>query len=226
VGAGDKKKALDDVFHDLRALNDDARICRAGKTFVDQHVNPAHYLSQLDRDNSDYVYLASDLIRLAGRKFHRKKNHVNRFKKNAAYEYRPLDIELVECFLDMQEHWCQMRECTEKPDLLSEDYAIYQALTHFEDLDFRGGAIVLDSGVEAFSLGESLNPETAVIHIEKANPDITGLCAAINQIYCLNTWSDITYINREQDLGIEGLRKAKESYYPNHMVDKYIVTAR
>jgi hypothetical protein len=110
-----------------------------------------------------------------------------------------------------------------KPDLLAEDFAVHEALTFFEELGFKGGAILINSVVEAFSLGEPLNEDMAVIHIEKANPEIPGLYAAINQLFCLNAWSEVTYINREQDMGSEGLRKAKESYYPHHMVNKYIV---
>jgi hypothetical protein len=141
--------------------------------------------------------------------------------KNHAFEYRPLDAELVECFLDMQETWCQLRECLANPQLLAEDYAVREALTLYGELDYVGGAIVIDGKVEAFAIGEPLNTETAVIHIEKANPEIPGIYAAINQLFTLNAWSHMKYINREQDLGIEGLRKAKESYHPHHMVNKY-----
>jgi hypothetical protein len=135
-------------------------------------------------------------------------------------------MELVECLLDMQDKWCQIKKCADTPDLLAEDYAIYEALTHFEELDYRGGAIQIDSAIEAFSLGESLNADTAVIHFEKANPEIPGLYNAINQLFCSNEWSNITYINREQDLGVEGLRKAKESYNPHHMISKYTISPK
>ncbi len=126
----------------------------------------------------------------------------------------------------MQEDWCEMRDCEESSDLFEEDRAVYEALTHFDELDYTGGAIVIESKVEAFSLGEPLNPTTAVIHIEKANPAISGLYAAINQRFCQGAWSGMTYINREQDLGVEGLRKAKQSYHPHHMVKKYLVTPK
>ena len=146
---------------------------------------------------------------------------MNQFTKNNDFEYRPLDTELVECVLEMQEAWCEIRECVEKPDLLAEDYAVHEALIWFEELHYRGGAIVMNANVEAFSLGELLNHETAVIHMEKANPQISGLYAAINQRFCQQTWADVTYINREQDMGIEGLRRAKESYHPHHLANKY-----
>ena len=226
VGPGDKSAALDFLSQQLKKRTSDVRICRVDEDFVKDFVDPEQYECTLDRDNSDYVYLAQDLINLSGRKYHRKKNHLNQFKKRQEFEYRSLDADLVERFLNMQEAWCQMRECVENPDLLSEDYAVHEALKRFEDLDYLGGAIVMDSRVEAFSLGELLNRDTAVIHIEKANPDIPGIYTAINQLFCANAWSEVTYINREQDLGSEGLRKAKESYHPHHMVNKYTLASK
>ena len=223
AGPGDKGKALKFLCGEIRKISPEGRIRRVGEEFVRQYVDPEQYECIPDRDNSDYVYLTRDLTRLSGNKYHRKKNHLNQFTKNHVFEYRELTVDLVECFLEMQEGWCQLRECAEKPDLLAEDYAIREALIRFEELQYRGGAILMNSRVEAFALGEPLSRDTAVIHVEKANPDIPGLYAAINQLFCLNAWSRLTYINREQDMGSEGLRKAKESYYPHHMVNKYTI---
>lgn len=221
VGTGNKDEALDFLCGELARQFGEARVCRVDEGRAREYATPGRYTLEEDRDNSDYVYLTQDLIHLSGNKYHRKKNHLNQFLKNHAFEYRPLDAELVECFLDMQEAWCRMRECVENPGLLSEDYAVHEALTRFGELDFRGGAIVMGGKVEAFSIGEALNEDTVVIHLEKANPDIPGLYAAINQLFCQNAWSHMKYVNREQDLGVEGLRKAKESYYPHHKVRKY-----
>jgi uncharacterized protein len=223
AGKGDKGKALAALCAEIGKVSEEIRICRAPEDFVTAHVDLSLYTCLPDRDNSDYVYLTRDLIQLPGNKYHRKKNHLNQFVKRYDFEYRPLDINLVECVLDMQEAWCQMRECMADPDLLAEDYAIREALTRFEDHGYAGGAILMDSRIEAFSIGEPLNRDTAVIHIEKANPRINGLYTAINQLFCKEVWSSFTYINREQDMGVEGLRKAKESYYPHHMVNKYTV---
>lgn len=223
VGPGNKADALGILLDYLDGQTPAPKICRAGEKFVADVVDKDRFSCLPDRDNSDYVYSTFDLIQLSGRRYHRKKNHLNQFIKTFQYEYQELDLELVECFIDMQEEWCKMRECLEIPDLLSEDYAVHRALTHFEDLDYRGGAIKIDGRIEAFSLGESLNDNTAVIHIEKANPDIPGLYTAINQMFCSNAWAEIEFINREQDLGVEGLRKAKESYLPHHMVNKYTI---
>jgi hypothetical protein len=220
-GPGDKKSALDVLSEEIAKQTSDVRICRVEEEFIKNHMDPAKYAVVNDRDNSDYVYLATDLISLSGNKYHRKKNHLNQFIKNHAFEYHPLNTELVRRVLGMQEAWCQIRECVVKPDLLAEDFAVREALTYFEELGYQGGAVLINSVVEAFSLGEPLNEDAAVIHIEKANLEIPGLYAAINQLFCLNAWSNFTYINREQDMGSEGLRKAKESYYPHHMVNKY-----
>jgi uncharacterized protein len=221
VGPGNKEEALLRLSRQLQEVSLEPKISRVGKDFVDRYVDSDHYEIIYDRDNSDYVYLAENLIKLPGNRFHRKKNHVNRFRKNLAFEYRSLDDDLAESFLGLQEDWCEVRDCVEDPDLLHEDRAIYEAISHYQELGFRGGAISIDSKVEAFALGEPLNPDTAVIHIEKANPDIPGLYAAINQLFCAEEWSGVKYINREQDLGLENLRKAKESYYPDQMVEKY-----
>jgi hypothetical protein len=223
VGPGNKPDAIDILFDELEKVSPEAKIYRASESFVNNYADPGRYVCIEDRDNSDYVYSTYDLIKLSGKKYHSKKNHLNRFFKNQQFEYCELDLELVECFIDMQEDWCQMKECVESPDLLAEDFAIHKALTYFEDLSFTGGAIKVDGRMEAISLGEILNPDTAVIHIEKANPDIPGLYTAINQLFCQNAWPEIKYINREQDLGIEGLRKAKQSYHPHHMIKKYTV---
>ena len=111
------------------------------------------------------------------------------------------------------------------PGLLNEERAIREALLHFEKLDCLGGVILVDDKVVAFSLGEKLNPDTAVIHLEKANPEFTGSYAVINQEFCQDAWRNFTYVNREQDLGESGLRQAKLSYYPDHMSNKVILRA-
>ena len=92
-----------------------------------------------------------------------------------------------------------------------------------DTLEFKGGVIEIDGKVEAFALGEQLNPQTAVIHVEKANPQFDGLYQLINQEFCTHEWESVDYINREQDCGEEGLRKAKLSYHPHHLVNKYTV---
>lgn len=226
MGPGDKAAALDGVMQALAKIGAEPKACRVDAGFVESHLDPERYEAVADRDNFDYVYEAQKLIKLPGRKLHRKKNHLNRFIKSTAFAYRALDAELVGQVLDMQESWCALRECHQSPGLLAEDLAIYQALQHFGELDYIGGVILIDGRVKAFSLGEMLNPQTAVIHIEKADPEVPGLYAAINQRFAQEAWGRAEYINREQDLGLEGLRAAKESYQPHHLVEKFTLTPR
>jgi hypothetical protein len=182
------------------------------------------FVAQLDRDQSDYVYLSRDLIELAGRDLHAKKNHVNRFKRTYRHEYRRLSADLSGACLAMETAWCDLRHCWETRSLASEEVAIHEALHHFGELSYLGGVILVEGKVEAFALGEALNPDTFVCHVEKANPDVDGLYAAINQMFCEAEAARFTYVNREQDLGVPGLRKAKESYQPHHLEHKYRVT--
>ncbi len=180
-----------------------------------------HYQAIEDIDNSDYVYLTKDLIHLPGNRFHKKKNLFNQFVKKYDFEYKEVDAALAPQLLRLQESWCELKDCANDESLLDEDHAIYQALKFMDVLKFRGAALMIESRVAAFSFGEMLNPDTAVIHIEKGDPAFTGIYVAMNKLFCENAWSNVTYINREQDLGIEGLRKAKQSYNPHHLVTKY-----
>lgn len=176
------------------------------------------------RDGWDYVYSWRDLAFLAGRKYHAKRNHLNYFKKTYPdYEYRPLTEDLQEGCLKMAERWREKKGDVNDPTFQCEKNAIIKGLNHFSELDFRGGVILLEGEVAAFTFGEELNEDTAVIHIEKSDPDIRGLYVAINQEFCQHSWAEKEYINREEDLGLPGLRKAKESYYPVMMNEKYKV---
>ena len=179
---------------------------------------------QPDRDNFDYVYSSEDLIHLAGRKFHSKKNHLNSFHKNyAEAEYLPITEEIVtQCKLNIN-GWYKHRaqETPDDPFIAAERDAILEVLNNFSDFGLKGGAIFVGKRVVAFTFGEQLNEDTAVIHVEKADPEVRGAYPAINQAFVEHEWSDMKYINREEDMGIEGLRKAKESYKPVRMVEKF-----
>ena len=145
VGKGDKPKALAFLCEEVGKGSKESQICRVGEDFVTAHVDQSCYTCLPDRNNSDYVYLTRDLIDLSGNKYHRKKNHLNQFTKRYDFEYKPLDANLVERVLGMQETWCQMRECVLNPELLAEDFAVREALGFFGELGYQGGAILIDS---------------------------------------------------------------------------------
>ncbi|MGD0978019.1 MAG: phosphatidylglycerol lysyltransferase domain-containing protein [Candidatus Bathyarchaeia archaeon] len=184
----------------------------------------ARYRVEPDRDNWDYVYLTSDLADLPGDKYHSKRNFITRCLADHKCEYTKLDASVVTDALQLQTEWCNLRQCGSVLSLEAENKAIKTVFDKYPQLAVFGGAVYVDSKLEAFALAEPLNNDTAVMHFEKANPQITGLYQLINQWFCQNTLRTFTYVNREQDLGIPGLRKAKLSYHPHHMIEKYIST--
>lgn len=184
----------------------------------------AQFEIEADRDNWDYVYLAEKLITLSGRKLHSKKNHLNAFLKLYPHaEYLPITDEIITaCKIELN-NWYKLRvqDEVDDPFIAWERKAILEVLNDFDYFGLKGGAIRLDNRIVAFTFGEPLNTDTAVIHVEKADPDVRGAYPAINQGFVEHAWSEMTYINREEDMGHEGLRKAKESYKPEKMIEKF-----
>jgi len=176
-----------------------------------------------DRDNSDYLYNTSDLISLRGKKYDGKRNHINKFKKLHTYEYVPLECRYIDECVKIMKKWCADRNCSCQPGDYCEQQANLELLRNFKALGCKGALIKVDGEFAAFTVGEMLNDDTAVIHIEKADSSIDGLYTVINQQFVMNDWSGTSFINREQDLGIEGMRKAKLSYQPCRMIDKYTI---
>jgi hypothetical protein len=173
-----------------------------------------------NRNNADYVYRREDLATLPGRHFTKKRNHINQCLAAYNCQYEMITPEAVPECLAMQDRWCTDRECKIEPGLRGEYQAIEETLQHYKELNLTGGAIRIEGNIEAFTVGEALNPSTAVCHFEKAMPQFHGLAQLINQWFARNNLAGFDYVNREQDLGIPGLRQAKESYFPDHLVEK------
>lgn len=173
-----------------------------------------------DRDFSDYVYTQEALSSLSGKKLHAKKNHLNRFNAANTPSYRELGQADLPACLAMFDQWLSLKEDT--LDYTPERKMVIEAFSHLHDLPLRAAGIFIEEKLVAFTVGE-VRGDTAVIHVEKALPTVRGLFAAINQYFAARSLSDMTYINREEDMGIEGLRQAKESYQPAFMIPKYIV---
>ena len=176
-----------------------------------------------DHDNADYVYNVADLAELAGRRYAKKRNKIKQCLNSYACEYVPLTPELIAECESMQHNWCEARDCGRNPGLCNEANAIAEVFAHFEEFGLLGGAIRIRGVIQAFAIAEELHPGTAVWHFEKAMGDIPGLGQLINQWFAKYGLSGFKYVNREQDLGIPGLRQAKRSYFPDHMVAKYSV---
>jgi hypothetical protein len=183
----------------------------------------ANLLVATDRDNSDYLYRVADLAELPGRRFHKKRNLIKQCLAAYRCEYEVLTPELIVECSDMQDRWCKARQCGNEPGLCGEYMAIRNMFDRFEDLQLIGGAIRVYGLIQAYAIGEELSPGTAVCHFEKAMPGLRGLGQLINQWFARYALRGFEFENREQDLGIPGLRQAKESYYPHHMVEKFNV---
>lgn len=203
---------------------DRPKIERVDSRLVSELAGDGRFAVEPLRDHFDYVYKTQDLIQLAGGAYRAKRNHINYFVRSYSYTYDELSAKYLNACLDMTGSWCDVRRCEEDLSLMSEWDAIREALTNFRSLELTGGVILIDNHLEAFTLGESLNRETTVVHIEKANMEIRGLYAMINQQFCEKQWGDVPFINREQDLGEPGLREAKLSYNPTRLTEKYRIT--
>ncbi len=187
-----------------------------------QELNTLGLVTKEDRDNSDYVYRQRDLAELRGRRYHRQKNLINRCVSRNECRYCEITIDMLDEVAQMQDRWCDERDCGKDRGLCAEYRAIRRMLGDYEELRARGAAVRVGDRIEAFTMGEALNPSTAVIHFEKAMAGIPGLYQVINKWFVKRDLEEFEFVNREQDLGIPGLRQAKESYSPDHMTVKYV----
>lgn len=177
-----------------------------------------------DRPNYDYIYLTQELIDLKGRDFHKKKNHLNYFKKTYDYEYVELTSDMAEEAMQFLSEFNARKDVPEhEMELLRmEEEAMEDVLHNIEAVGYSAGAIRIDGKIEAIAIGGNLGRNTVVEHVEKANIEYRGLYQAINNEYCKHVASWAKYINREEDMGIPNLRKAKLSYRPVKLLEKYI----
>ncbi len=178
-----------------------------------------------DRDNWDYVHSRRDLEALEGPKFADFRKKLSRFNRDHAVEYKKLDASTVGKCLEMQEEWCDLKACKEHPGVSVENDAIMDLFEQWEVLGISGCVILEDQRIIGYTLGEWLNPTTIVCHVEKANPKPSyfGAYQAMARSFAQHCSKNFEYINREQDLGEPGLRRAKEAYNPVHMVKKFKV---
>ena len=149
---------------------------------------------------------------------------MNQFRKDfPTAEYLPITSEIIPKCRDELNRWYEIhkKENPDDPFLCYEQAAIHEIFDNFDEFKLKGGAILLGGKVVAFTFGEQLNKDTAVIHVEKADPEVRGAFTAINHDFIAAEWSHMTYINREEDMGLEGLRKAKESYHPVKMIELF-----
>lgn len=230
AGEGDFKKAVE-------LLIEDAKEC--GHKFIMHCITkdikekidglfPNVFKFSTSDDTYDYTYSRESLAELTGKKYHSKRNFINRFLSvYGQIDYEDISRDNISSCREMNNRW--LSEQTEEdmiPSMQYENDAINRCLNDFFDINMKGGLIRANGEVCAFTIGEHLNDETFVLHIEKASYDIAGAFPVINNEFAKRNLGNYKYINREEDMGIEGLRKAKSSYNPIFRVEKFTAKLR
>ncbi|MCE9105837.1 DUF2156 domain-containing protein [Bacteroides pyogenes] len=225
VGNGDQKSILYKLIED--AGKEGQPFCMLGVCSDMRKeletVLPERFTFTEDRDYADYIYLRSDLSTLKGKKFQPKRNHINRFRNTYSdYEYIPITPDLIEECLKLEAEWCKANDCDQHEGTGNERRALVYALHNFEAIGLTGGILRVNGQIVAFTFGMPINHETFGVHVEKADTRIDGAYAMINYEFANHIPEQYVYINREEDLGIEGLRKAKLSYQPVTILEKHM----
>ncbi len=176
-----------------------------------------------DRGEWEYIYNSKDLMNLPGNRYHKKRNHVNSYKKKYGEpNYKAIDDSVLEDVLSLQDEWCKWHECTNSNALQAENDAINRVLSHWSDFSgLIGGSLYIDDTLVAFSVGEMLDTNTLGVHYEKGHTGYRGVYQTMNSCFVQHAGFNSTLVNRGQDLDEEGLRHAKTSYLPTNFLKKY-----
>ena len=175
-----------------------------------------------DRNHWDYLYDVKELIDLKGNRFHKKKNLLKQFIKKYDYRFEPFGPKIIEPAMAMQADWCNWRDCESSEVLSSENRSVLKVLSNWKRLQgLTGGALIVEDIIVAYTIAEMLTDDCVVVHYEKGCPDYKGVYQAINQMFLASLPDTFKVVNREQDLGENGLRKAKMSYNPSGFLKKY-----
>ena len=226
IGSGDRREVIRLMMEDAKQRGIPCRIGSLAEADREEMARwfPEEFLLTEDRDGQDYVYDISDLADLKGRKYQRKRNHVNRFRAiHEDYTVEPLTEENMEQAKKLVYDWYQ-RKSQSDTDFLLEQFAFDRAFRHFDALKMEGLILKIAGEPVAMTMGSFMTPDTVDVHFEKARDDIDGAYAAINSEfarYLRKKYPQVKYLDREDDMGLEGLRKAKLSYNPHHMVEKH-----
>lgn len=231
AGSGDLAAAIDILAREADERRQPLRlVCLTTRQMEElDRLMPGRFAYEADRDGFDYLYDIDRLADLTGKKLHAKRNHINRFMdNNPSWVYEEITPQTLPECLEMDQEWYRrsmVREgAAEERDLGDEGIALRTAMDHYHALGLEGGLIRVYGEVVAFTMGDRLNSDTYDVHFEKAYGELQGAYAMINREFA--RWvrarhPEIRYLNREDDMGVEGLRKAKQSYYPDLMVEKH-----
>lgn len=227
VGRGDLKKSIEMIISDAKSDNAALNIYGLSEEQVKQldELFPKKFTFNFNRDLSDYVYSREKLALLSGKKYHGKRNHISSFiKQYPNWCYEEINASNVPECLQMHRKWIEVNTQSKEDsvDYENEYHAAEKAMKNFDALGLKGGLIRIDGEVVAYTFGEALSDEMFCTHVEKAFSDMRGAYPIINREFAKNSLGNFQFVNREEDLGIEGLRRAKLSYKPEFLVEKYV----
>ena len=225
--ATDMKKAVNVLKEYTRSLNSPLVFLAAEGDRLDAFNDAfCEEFSQTEsRDDFEYLYLTEKLKNLSGKKFHSKRNHISAFSKAHNWSYESITPEVLPDLFKMADKWTnEMKKLTDDPlSIEVENQAIKEYFPHMKKLGIRGGLIRVDGEIVAFTFGTPINDKVFDIHSEKALPEFRTAYSVINREFIANDLADFLYVNREDDMGLEGLRKAKLSYHPDILLKKYVI---
>lgn len=225
IGQGNLKEAIELLIEDHQQFDTCFRLRGLTQEMIAEieEAMPNTFDYELNRSVSDYIYTTEKLIHLTGKKLQSKRNHINRFKRENEWKYKSLtgNQELVDECKEMLHKWMKINIEEKDPSLVYDDFATTIMLENFEYFGLKGGLICVNNEIAAFSIGERLTEDTFIVHVEKAFTTIHGAYNIINQKFIENEAAEFTYVNREEDMGIENLRQAKLSYQPDILLEKY-----
>lgn len=177
-----------------------------------------------ERDNWDYVYESVELAELPGQRYHAKRNLIKQFQDKFSAKVEDLSAKACKEAMEFSERWCEQRDCESDDALTKEKCAIYQMLTHFDELKLHGIMVRLGDEIAGLSVGEELTEDTYVVHVEKGDQHCRGIYQFINQQLAMRVAQKYKWINREPDVGVAGLRHAKTSYHPHHFMETFQIS--
>ncbi len=223
VGKGDIKKVLAQIIDDMKLQSSPCYLFGVSNKEADEleSLFSGKFDILLDRDGFDYIYKSEDLINLTGKKYQPKRNHISFFRRTYNWTYETMTKDNVEDCYNMNVKWLEKSGSLYSEELEGELRIIRCVFEHFDELDCKGAVLRVDGKVVAFAMGSQIRSDTFCVHFEKAFSDIRGAYPMINQQFVENELSEYKYIDREDDLGVENLRKAKLSYYPEFLPEKY-----
>lgn len=225
AGTGDVKPVIDELIKDAADINHEFimyALTRDDEKILET-LYPGCFEFEYERDFYDYVYMLDKLVTLSGKKLHAKRNHINAFKRDQNWSFELINDDNVKECEKMNDLWCKEAGCDGDDGLKADHCATRRYFKYRKELGVEGALIRVNGTVVAFTIGEVLNEDTYVIHVEKAFRDVQGGYTMINREfseYVQKKYPHILWMNREEDMGEEGLRKAKESYYPDIMIEK------